>query len=126
MAELQPSDIHEGAAEPHAPAGTSEDRKAAAALSTLDAQEDAGPKKEVDSKAIDKAMKDLVVSDNKALEKKTVKVEAADVKLLVCSHPVARLRKPYNLHQLTQCRSLNSRFRKRKLPSCYVRTTQML
>lgn len=83
MAEPQPSSVHEGAAEPHAPTGTAEDRKAAAALSTLDAQEDTGEKKEVDTKALDKAMKNLGVKDKKE-EKKTAKVELADVNLLVC------------------------------------------
>ncbi|KAF2823530.1 hypothetical protein CC86DRAFT_396289 [Ophiobolus disseminans] len=82
MAEPQPSEVHEGAADPHAPTGTAEDRKAAAALSTLDTQDDTGEKKEVDTKALDKAMKGLGVNDRKE-EKKVVKVEAADVNLLV-------------------------------------------
>lgn len=84
MAEPQPSTVQEGAADPHAPTGTADDREAAAALSTLDAQEDSGLKKEVDSKALDKAMKGLNVIDAKAEEKKrNVKVEPADVNLLV-------------------------------------------
>tara|TARA_R110002003_G_scaffold288_20_gene18501 strand:- start:1351 stop:1680 length:330 start_codon:yes stop_codon:yes gene_type:complete len=85
MAEPQPPSVHEGAAEPHAPTSTAEDRKAAAALSTLDAQEDTSEKKEVDTKALDKAMKGLGVQDKKGEEsvKKVVKVEAADVNLLV-------------------------------------------
>lgn len=83
MAEPQPSTIHEGAAEPHAPTGTADDRKAAAALSTLDTQEDGSAKKEVDGKALDKAMKGLDVN-GKSEEKKVVKVEAGDVALLVC------------------------------------------
>ncbi|KAF1841832.1 uncharacterized protein K460DRAFT_369844 [Cucurbitaria berberidis CBS 394.84] len=83
MAEPQPSSISEGAADPHAPTGTAEDRKAAAALESLDAQEDGGEKKDVDNKALDKAMKGLNVKDKKGEEKKIVKVEAADVALLV-------------------------------------------
>ena len=83
MAEPQPAEVHEGAADPHAPTSTAEDRKAAAALSTLDTQEDAEGKKEVDTKALDKAMKGLDVKDKKVEEKKTIKVEAADVSLLV-------------------------------------------
>jgi hypothetical protein len=84
MAEPQPTTVQEGAADPHAPTGTADDRKAAAALSALDAQEDSGVKKEVDSKALDKAMKRLSVKDTKREEKKNVKVEPADVNLLVC------------------------------------------
>jgi hypothetical protein len=84
MAEPQPAAVHEGAADAHAPTGTAEDRKAAAALSTLDtAADDAAEKKEVDGKALDKAMKGLNVKDKKSEEKKTVKIEAADVSLLV-------------------------------------------
>ncbi|KAI8937751.1 hypothetical protein NX059_005451 [Plenodomus lindquistii] len=83
MAEPQPSDVHEGAADPHAPTGTADDRKAAAALSTLDAQDDTGVKKEVDGKALDKAMKGLNVKGGKGEDKKNVKIEAADVTLLV-------------------------------------------
>ena len=86
MAEPQPSGVQEGAADPHAPTGTAEDRKAAAALSTLDAPQegDNGSKKEVDGKALDKAMEGLNVKDKKEGEKKNVKIEAADVTLLVC------------------------------------------
>lgn len=83
MAEPQPVEVHEGAADPHAPSGTAEDRKAAAALSSLDTQDDSAQKKEVDSKALDKAMKGLNVKDGKKEEKKTVKVDVADVNLLV-------------------------------------------
>ena len=86
MAEPQPSTVQEGAADPHAPTGTADDRKAAAALSTLDAQEDGGVKKEVDGKALDKAMKNLSVKDASSEEKKNVKVEPADINLLVCEY----------------------------------------
>ncbi|CBX95184.1 hypothetical protein IAQ61_009714 [Plenodomus lingam] len=84
MAEPQPEGVHEGAAEPHAPTGTADDRKAAAALSTLDAQDDTGVKKEVDGNALDQAMKGLSVKGGKGEEKKkNVKIEASDVTLLV-------------------------------------------
>jgi hypothetical protein len=83
MAEPQPPAVQEGAAEPHAPTGTADDRKAAAALSTLDAQDDSSVTKEVDGKALDKAVKGLSIKDTKADEKKNVKVELADVNLLV-------------------------------------------
>lgn len=85
MAEPQPPAVQEGAAEPHAPTGTADDRKAAAALSTLDAQDDGGVTKEVDGKALDKAVKGLSIKDTKADEKKNVKIELADVNLLVCA-----------------------------------------
>ena len=85
MAEPQPSTVHEGASDAHAPTSTAEDRKAAAALSTLDATEDSSEKTEVDGKALDKAMKGLHVDDKKKEEekKKAVKVEAGDIALLV-------------------------------------------
>ena len=85
MAEPQPPAVQEGAAEPHAPTGTADDRKAAAALSTLDAQDDGGVTKEVDGKALDKAVKGLSIEDTKADEKKNVKIELADINLLVCA-----------------------------------------
>lgn len=119
MAEPQPAEVHEGAADPHAPTGTAEDRKAAAALSTLDTQDEAGAKKEVDTKALDKAMKGLDVKDKKGEDKKTVKVEAADVKLLV-TRPVRNLL--YGQLRLTLYRSPSLRSRKRKLPSCCAQT----
>ncbi|KAH7406202.1 hypothetical protein DE146DRAFT_436188 [Phaeosphaeria sp. MPI-PUGE-AT-0046c] len=90
MAEPQPKEVHEGAADPHAPTGTAEDRKAAAALSTLDTQDESGAKKEMDTKALDKAMKGLDVKDKKGDDKKTVKVEVADVKLLVSELEVSK------------------------------------
>lgn len=85
MAEPQPSTVKEGAAEPHAPTGTADDRQAAAALSALDVQEDSSVKKEVDGKALDKAVKGLSIKDSKTEDKKNVKVEPADVNLLVCA-----------------------------------------
>jgi hypothetical protein len=93
MAEPQPDSVQEGAADPHAPTSTAEDRKAAAALSALDAADDDSNKKEVDSKALGEAMKNLAVADNKSKapakkevavgKKKVVKVDAKDVELLV-------------------------------------------
>ena len=85
MAEPQPPAVQEGTAKPHAPTGTADDRKAAAALSTLDAQDDGGVTKEVDGKALDKAVKGLSIEDTKADEKKNVKIELADINLLVCA-----------------------------------------
>lgn len=86
MAEPQPSTIQEGASSPHAPTSTSEDRRAADALSSLDTQpEDDTSKKNVDIKALGKAMKDFSVQeDDSSDKKKAVKVDAADVALLVC------------------------------------------
>jgi len=121
MAEPQPADVHEGATDPHAPTGTAEDRKAAAALSTLDVQEDAGAKKEVDKNALDKAMKGLDIKDKKGEEKKTVKVEPADVNLLVGGH--------HGLGrsvELIDLRSRNSRCRNRKRRNCCARMMVML
>ncbi|KAJ4343887.1 hypothetical protein N0V87_000170 [Didymella glomerata] len=84
MAEPQPLEVQEGAADPHAPTATADDRKAAAALSSLDAQDDNGSgKKEADGKALDKAMKNLNVKGTKAESKKNVKVEPAQVNLLI-------------------------------------------
>ena len=82
MAEPQPSTVSEGAADPHSPTSTAEDRKTAAALSTLDAQDEAGEKKDVNSKALHKAMEGLSVKDKKKVDK-AAKVEAGDVALLV-------------------------------------------
>ena len=88
--EPQPSEIHEGASDPHAPTGTADDRKAAAALSSLDARDDdsATGKKDVDTKALGEAMKNLNVDGKTKAEekKKVVKVDAQDVALLVCGY----------------------------------------
>ncbi|KAJ4286306.1 hypothetical protein N0V90_013340 [Kalmusia sp. IMI 367209] len=83
--EPQPSNIQEGASEAPAPSGSAEDRKAAAALSTLDAQEDdAAGKKEVDTKALGEAIKNLSVQGKGGeAPKKAIKIEPADVSLLV-------------------------------------------
>ncbi|KAL5118405.1 hypothetical protein ACEQ8H_003755 [Pleosporales sp. CAS-2024a] len=86
MAEPQPAEVQEGAA----PTGTAEDRKAAAALSTLDVQEELGSKKEVDSSALNKAMQGLDVQAKKSEEKKAVKVEVSDVNLLVTELEISK------------------------------------
>ncbi|KAF2089203.1 hypothetical protein K490DRAFT_64413 [Saccharata proteae CBS 121410] len=85
MAEPQPQGVHEGAEAPPAPT-SAEDRKTAAALSSLDAQNETetATKQEVDTEALGKAMDNLNVKEEKKAEtKKVVKVDAADVALLV-------------------------------------------
>ncbi len=101
MAEPQPSSTHEGADidDNEAPAilKSAEDRKAAAALSSLDARNDedsaSTSKPQVDQEALGKAMKNLEIAGSakkgtgktvKKEEKKAVKVDQADVALLVC------------------------------------------
>lgn len=99
MAEPQPDTIHEGAdLEDETPAPlpkSAEDRKAAAALSSISARDDDSvqPAKEVDQEALGKAMRSLdVAGGSKAKEagagekdkkKSNVKIEQADVALLV-------------------------------------------
>jgi hypothetical protein len=100
MAEPQPSAIHEGAETPPAPAaGGAAAASEAAALSSLDNKtisgSDSAPKKEVDLKALNDAMKALGSGDgdskkaatagtlNKKEPAKLIKVEPADVSLLV-------------------------------------------
>ncbi|ESZ89553.1 hypothetical protein SBOR_10060 [Sclerotinia borealis F-4128] len=102
MSESQPPTVVEGATTgdvddeiPQA-AKSAEDRKAAAALSSLDAprEDDSAASREVDHEAVRKAMDRLAgkgttngavarKGDEKKVVKKTVKVEAADVNLLV-------------------------------------------
>ncbi|KAF2201086.1 hypothetical protein GQ43DRAFT_47585 [Delitschia confertaspora ATCC 74209] len=89
--EPQPPTIHEGASAAAPPVGTAEDRKTAAALSSLDANDDesGGAKKDVDTKALGEAMKNLNVEgkdkgeEKKASAKKVVKIDATDVNLLM-------------------------------------------
>jgi len=74
-------------------AKSAEDRKAAAALSSLDKKEDEGTSKDVDQEAVKKAMERLAggggvkakaaETKEKTEPKKIVKVEAADVTLVV-------------------------------------------
>lgn len=89
--EPQPPNVHEGASDPAPPEKTSaEDRKAAAALSSLDArgEDDDAPagKKEVDTEALGKAMRGLDVKEEgkkEEVKRKVVKVDQGDVALLV-------------------------------------------
>lgn len=98
MAEPQPP-IHPGSADleddPPAPTGGAEDRKAAAALSSLASLNDeaSAPKDDVDQKALGDAISRLEVGKVKegeekgkkvaGGEKKKIKVDAGDVALLV-------------------------------------------
>ncbi len=90
----QPADIVEGATtagdvedEAQPTAKSAEDRKAAAALSKLDARgdDDGAAAREVDQEAVKNAMNALGGGGAAAVKKETkvVKVDAADVKLLV-------------------------------------------
>ena len=87
----QPADIVEGATaggdvedEVQSTAKSAEDRKAAAALSKLDARgDDEGAAREVDQEAVKNAMNSLGGGAADKKDTKTVKVDAADVKLLV-------------------------------------------
>ncbi|KAI9650657.1 hypothetical protein NHQ30_000677 [Ciborinia camelliae] len=102
MSESQPPKLVEGATtgdvddEIPQTAKSAEDRKAAAALSSLDAprEDDSTATKDVDQEAVRKAMVRLAGTsttngaiakkgDEKKVVRKTVKVEAADVTLLV-------------------------------------------
>ncbi|KAK1048638.1 hypothetical protein LTR74_017483 [Friedmanniomyces endolithicus] len=97
MAEPQPANIAEGADAPDVLPANAEDRKAAQAMSSLDikgGEDDAAPKKEMDLKALNDAMKNLgAAQGQKTLSpgaaarkeeapKKLVKVDQADVALL--------------------------------------------
>ena len=93
MAEPQPPEIHDG---PSTPPGllnvTAEDRKAAAALSSLEARDDEGTttKKDVDTEALGQAMKNLATGGEEPVHKdsaprKTIKVDSSDVILMVCA-----------------------------------------
>lgn len=101
MTDTQPSNVVEGATtgdideEVPIAAKSAEDRKAAAALSSLDNRDDDGAgTKDVDQEAVRKAMERLggagdtngavAKKDEQKVVKKTVKVDAADVTLLVC------------------------------------------
>jgi hypothetical protein len=98
MAEPQPPNVTEGADPPDVIPATAEDRKAAQAMSSLDAKGDdnAAPKKEADVKALEKALKDFDLNQKpktsapggttqkkEEAPKKIVKVDPADVALLV-------------------------------------------
>lgn len=65
-------------------AKSAEDRKAAAAMAALDARDEDTANKNVDQEAVSKAMSQLKTDSNvKKDVKKAVKVDAADVALLV-------------------------------------------
>jgi hypothetical protein len=124
MAEKQPPTIVEGATtgdiEDEIPvaAKSAEDRKAAAALSSLDTREDESPStaKDVDREAVKKAMDRLAATGgygggnaNKKDEgkkeppKPAVKVDQADVAYLVCHlifYTICWLRKPSQAYLL--------------------------
>lgn len=99
----QPADIVEGATsgdvedEVQPTAKSAEDRKAAAALSKLDARgDDEGAAREVDQEAVKNAMNALGGGADKK-DTKTVKVDAADVKLLVRLSPLLPLSASFHL-----------------------------
>ncbi|TLD34017.1 hypothetical protein PspLS_01469, partial [Pyricularia sp. CBS 133598] len=86
----QPPAIVEGATtgdvedEVEQTAQSAEDRKAAAAMAALDARDEDAANKNVDQEAVSKAMSQLKTDANvKKDVKKAVKVDAADVALLV-------------------------------------------
>lgn len=93
--EPRPTDIQEGAEQPESLPANAEDRKAAKAMSKLDTrgeEEPTQPKKEVDLKALNDAMKNLGVGQEtekpqaakkEEAPKPLVKVDQADVALLV-------------------------------------------
>ena len=95
--EPQPSHIQEGADPPESLPANAEDRKAAKAMSSLDAKvddTDAAPKKEVDIKALNDAMKMLGAGEEQKKPEKAksakeeapkplLKVDGGDVALLV-------------------------------------------
>ncbi|CAL3970504.1 hypothetical protein PZA11_006679 [Diplocarpon coronariae] len=99
MAEAQPPTIVEGATtgdiddEIPVAAKSAEDRKAAAALSSLDTREDESAGKDVDAEAVKKAMERLggagaanntvKKADEEKVVKKAVKVDQADIALLI-------------------------------------------
>jgi hypothetical protein len=82
--EPQPSSLAEGATEESTLPTNAEDRKAAAALSSLDTHNEDDTGKDVDTEALGKAMKNLDVKDAAAKKSEVkVKIEVADVTLLV-------------------------------------------
>lgn len=110
MAEKQPPTVVEGATtgdvEDEIPvAKSAEDRKAAAALSSLDAprEDESAGLKDIDQEAVRKAMDRLTMAgggatngtsakkeEEKKVVKKVVKVDQADVALLVCAFMFAK------------------------------------
>jgi hypothetical protein len=92
---LTPGPTAAGDIEDELPPASAEDRKAAAALSSLDTHDDGGKQEDVDVEAVRKAMDRLGGSGGKEAVKgggeagkkeevrKVVKVEAGDVKVVV-------------------------------------------
>lgn len=128
--EKQPPGLVEGATgevedEVQDKAKSAEDRKAAAALSKLDARDDDVAGASVDQEGLNKAMNKLSVSkaaENKDLKK--VKVDAADVTLLVSPAPMYES-PPTSDGALTRLflrRSTSSILRNQRLPSCLSST----
>lgn len=147
MAETQPPSIVEGATtgdvddEIPVAAKSAEDRKAAAALSSLDAPRDdeSSTAKDIDREAVRKAMDRLAgaggangtatrKTEDKQAPKKLVKVDAADVTLLVCLHThgieqcqgyailpalLLELRHPQRMFTAEEMRRLSSPLRRR-------------
>ena len=124
----QPADIVEGATsgdvedEVQPTAKSAEDRKAAAALSKLDARgDDEGAAREVDQEAVKNAMSALGGGGDKK-DTKLVKVDAADVKLLVS--PGTPSPSGASL-MLTRNRSTSSSCLRPRPPNCSRHTTAM-
>ncbi|KAK4672491.1 hypothetical protein QC763_103520 [Podospora pseudopauciseta] len=110
MAEPQPPTIHEGATDDietttSKPASSAEDRKAAAALSNLDSNNTTdNTSTQVDQAAATNALNSVsAVSEKKppveASAKSKVKVDAADVSLLVAEFEVSKARATELLRQ---------------------------
>lgn len=108
MAEPQPSNVTEGADAPDVVPANAEDRKAAAAMNSLDTrgEDETKGKKDVDMKAVQEAMKNLeagaqpqgkttTISEGSKKEdapkKPLVKVDAGDVALMVSFRPCSLL-----------------------------------
>jgi hypothetical protein len=128
----QPADIVEGATsgdvedEVQPTAKSAEDRKAAAALSKLDARgDDEGAAREVDQEAVKNAMNALGGGADKK-DTKTVKVDAADVKLLVrVSFPLSlSFSGDFAANALFCNRSKSSSFPSPRPPNCSGPTTE--
>lgn len=82
--EPQPSNVHEGAGGPEATPANAEDRKAAAAMDSLDTRGEDEGKRDVNTEALGQAMKNISgAGEKKVEEKRAVKVDPADVNLLV-------------------------------------------
>lgn len=134
--EPQPSNVQEGADPPDALPASAEDRKAAKAMSSLEAnkvEEDSSvPKKEVDVKALNDAIRLMELGGEQKKPEKAkkeeapkplIKVDQADVALLVRSS-TGTMRE--SDHYLQIFRLINWTFQRRKLQSFYDPTRPML